>query len=368
MIFCKFLAFIIFILSGYNNLLAQEDTSIITIAFVGDIMGHDGQIKAAYNNELQTYNYDSVFSFVSSYIKKADLAVANLEVTLGGPPYKGYPQFSSPDELAVALKNTGFDILCTANNHCLDRGGKGLIRTIKVLDSLSLIHTGTFLSQTYRDSVYPLIINVKNFTLAFLNYTYGTNGIVVKPPLIVNYIDTSIIAKDIDKAKQFNPDFIICILHWGNEYQNSFNDEQKLLAEFLFKKGIKIIIGSHPHVLQPVLVYYNDNNDKKVIEKLVVYSLGNFVSNQRMRYRDGGIIFNLKLMKTSDKSFISDCSYIPVWVYAGIINNDYEFRVIPYKIYKEKPDIVPLNQDDKQKIEQFYRDTKEILNNLKEER
>ena len=99
-----------------------------------------------------------------------------------------------------------------------------------------------------------------------------------------------------------------------------------------------------------------------------MYSLGNFVSNQRMRYRDGGIIFNLKLMKTSDKSFISDCSYIPVWVYAGIINNDYEFRVIPYKIYKEKPDIVPLNQDDKQKIEQFYRDTKEILNNLKEER
>jgi len=351
----------LFLYTSYS----QEDTTLIRMLFVGDIMGHDGQIKAAYNENLKTYNYNDVFSYIEPYLKTVDIAAGNLEVTLGGAPYTGYPQFSSPDQLAEALKNAGFNLLFTANNHCLDRGKNGLTKTIKLLDSLKIMHTGTFYNQTHRDTSYPLIVDIKNMRIAFLNYTYGTNGILPQKPVIVNYIDTSIIAKDIEKTQKYNPDIIIAIMHWGNEYERSYNIEQKTLANFLFKKGVKLIIGSHPHVIQPVEIFYENNN--KHIDKLVAYSLGNFVSNQRSRYKDGGIMYKVTLKKFDDKTIIYDCSYIPVWVFAGIINNDYEFRVVPYHLYKKNPNILPLTENDKIKIEQFYQDTKNLLKNIKED-
>lgn len=352
---------------SYQKILPQEDTTTINLVFVGDIMGHDGQIKSAYNGNTKTYDYNDVFSFVSHYIKQADIAIGNLEVTLAGPPYTGYPQFSSPDQLAIALKNVGFDVLLTANNHCLDRGKNGLIRTIKILDSLNILHTGTFLDNIHRDTTFPLIIKIKDFIIALLNYTYGTNGIKVQPPVIVNYIDTTIISKDIEKAKKYNPDFIIPILHWGNEYERNYNYEQKNLAEFFIKKGIKIIIGSHPHVVQPIEITYSNNNDNQIIDKLIVYSLGNFVSNQRSRYRDGGIILKITFKKYGNNAYVANCKYLPVWVFAGNIDNDYEFRIVPYQLYKINPEILPFTENDKFKIEQFYQDTKSILNNIKED-
>ena len=261
----------------------KQESSLLKLVFAGDIMGHDSQIASAKNIQNNSYNYDTCFSLLKDYIQSADIAVANLEVTLAGPPYKGYPQFSSPDPLAVAAKDAGFDILITANNHALDRSKKGIERTADVLDSLGIIHTGTFKNSREREVHYPLIVEKNNIRLAILNYTYGTNGLKVKAPNIVNYIDKQQIANDLDKAKTAAPDFIIVTIHWGLEYQRQENQKQKDLAAFFYKHGADAIIGSHPHVVQPIRVQYPDVKDSSDYQ-LTVYSLGNFISNQRKRY------------------------------------------------------------------------------------
>jgi poly-gamma-glutamate synthesis protein (capsule biosynthesis protein) len=137
---------------------ATQDTTRLVLMFSGDIMQHDSQLQAAYNVHSGTYAYDTCFYFMRGYYAMADLAIANLELTLGGKPYRGYPQFSAPDELAAALKRARIDVLVTANNHSLDRRRKGLERTIRVLDSLHLYHTGTFRDTVERLNDYPLLL------------------------------------------------------------------------------------------------------------------------------------------------------------------------------------------------------------------
>lgn len=290
-----------------------QDTTRISLLFAGDVMGHDSQIASAYDPSTGRYDYISCFASMRPYVESADIAIGNLEVTLAGPPYKGYPQFSSPDELAVALKATGFDVLVTANNHSVDRRKKGILRTIRVLDSLGIPHTGTFADEATRRNEYPLILNKNGFTLALLNYTYGTNGIPVPAPGMVNLIDTAQMRADVHKAKQVNPDAIIMFMHWGNEYESLPTRGQRQLADHLFSLGADLVIGSHPHVLQP-MEWHKDKN------KLVVYSLGNFVSGQRKRYTDGGAMAYTELMKIRYKpdsvvSTIDSVGYVLQWVY-----------------------------------------------------
>jgi poly-gamma-glutamate synthesis protein (capsule biosynthesis protein) len=286
---------------------AQESKNQLKLIFAGDIMGHDTQIESA--KTPYGYNFDTCFSILKPIIEKADIAIANLEVTLAGPPFKGYPQFSSPDELAAAASNAGFDIFITANNHSLDRRKQGLERTIRILDSMEIIRTGTFKNQEEKDLNYPLIIEKNNIRLALLNYTYGTNGLKVESPNIVNYIDREQIAKDLTKAELAEPDFTIVTIHWGLEYQREENEEQQELARFMVEAGADAVIGSHPHVVQPVKTIHN-----KETEALVVYSLGNFISNQRKRYTDGGILFEMTLTKDGETT-VTDYNYLPVWVY-----------------------------------------------------
>lgn len=289
-----------------------QDTTRISLLFLGDVMQHDSQIKAAYDLSAKQYDYTSCFQFVKPYIASADLAIGNLEVTLAGPPYKGYPQFSAPDQLALTLKDAGMDVLVTANNHCLDRGRKGLERTILMLDSLDIIHTGTFRDTVERLNDYPMLFEKNGFSFALLNYTYGTNGIPVAKPNVVNTIDTAVIRKDIIKAKQTSPDAIIVFMHWGQEYQSLPNKWQKDVTEFCFRLGAKLVIGAHPHVLQPM-------EWRKESDQLIVYSLGNFVSGQRDRYKNGGAMLKVDLMKVVQDSVaetrIDSAGYILEWVY-----------------------------------------------------
>lgn len=289
-----------------------QDTTRISLLFIGDIMQHDSQIKAAYDLSSKRYDYSSCFQFVKPYISSADLAIGNLEVTLAGAPYKGYPQFSAPDELALTLKDAGMDVLVTANNHCIDRGRKGLERTIMILDSLGIVHTGTFGDTVDRMNDYPLLFEKNGFSFALLNYTYGTNGIPVTKPNVVNMIDTAVMRKDIMKAKQSSPDAIIVFTHWGNEYQSLPNKWQKVVTEFCFRLGVKLVIGAHPHVLQPM-------EWRKESDQLIAYSLGNFVSGQRDRYKNGGAMLQVDLMKIVQDSVpttrIDSAGYMLEWVY-----------------------------------------------------
>ncbi|MEJ7646869.1 MAG: CapA family protein [Chryseolinea sp.] len=276
---------------SYADTLAfTPDTTRISLLFGGDVMGHDSQISAAYNASRNIYDYDPCFKYVKPLITAADVALANLEVTLAGPPFKGYPQFSSPDVLALTLKDSGFDALVTANNHCIDRGKQGLERTIARLDSFNIPHTGTFIDSAARRKQTPLIIRKNGFNLAVLTYSYGTNGIPIPKNSVVNLLDTAIMKKDILFAKSLLPDAIIVFTHWGAEYQALPSKQQKDLTEFCFALGVQLVIGAHPHVVQPM-------EWRKASNQFVAYSLGNFVSGQRKRYTDGGAMAYVELQK-----------------------------------------------------------------------
>ncbi len=311
----------------------------VALVFFGDIMGHSPQINSARSEDGSTYDYRACFHFIEPYFRAAEISAGNLEVTLAGPPYTGYPTFSSPDALAYALKDAGVNILVTANNHSADRRKAGLERTMKVLDDLFFLRTDTFKDSTDKQNHHPLLISVYGIRLALLNYTYGTNDIPVTQPNIVNLIDRNNMSRDIEESKSHQPDKIIVFIHWGNEYQTTPNKDQTDLAQFLFDEGVDIIIGSHPHVIQP-MHHYKMSGEK---EKLVVYSLGNFISNQRKPLTDGGVMVRLVLSKNENETKISKAEHLLTWVHTPIVDGRKKYYVLPASVYQKSgvPDSVP---------------------------
>ena len=337
----------------------------ISLLFIGDIMGHDEQIWSAENRETHEYNYDDVFQYIKPVISATDIAIANFEVTLGGPPYMGYPQFSSPATLAVACKNAGIDCLVTANNHAADRGKNGIINTINRLDSLGIPHTGTFLSQACRDSLTPLMIKRNGASIALLNYTFSTNGITVPQPVIVNMLDKELITRDVKKAKDKKADIIILFLHWGTEYDTIPSRSQTDFAEYFHTLGVDLVIGSHPHVLQKMVW----NKKDSIVNDLVIYSLGNFVSNQRKPKTDGGSMVKVELTRNSNKYHISNAGYYLTWVYTPIVKYRKKFYILPCSEFENRPEFFD-KPEAFQLMKKFIGDSRKLLNeqniNIKE--
>ena len=303
-------------LLSVSPLSAQTDT--LRLLFAGDIMGHAPQIKSAEVTPGKKWDYTPCFKYIKPLIEQADLAIGNLELTLPGkPPYTGYPMFRSPDALGAALKEAGFDLLVTANNHSNDAHGLGVTNTIQTLRELGFQQTGTFTDARDRANRYPLMVYKTTFQLAFLNYTYDTNGMPTEAPPIVNRIDTVQMAEDLREARARKPHFIIVVMHWGLEYQLKENAEQRRLARFLIRNGADMIIGAHPHVVQPLRMESTTLPDGTRKEVLVVYSLGNFISNQRQPNTDGGILFQVDLLKTkgSPQVRLGRQGVLPIWRY-----------------------------------------------------
>ncbi len=300
----------------FFHLAAQDNERQITLSFVGDIMGHGPQIESAEVIKNEKYDYTPCFKYVKPIISEADLAIGNLELTLPGrPPYQGYPVFRSPDELAFALHDAGFDFLTTANNHSYDAGKQGIIATQKTVKGLGFYQTGTFKNALDRKIHYPKIIYKNGFKLVFLNYTFGPESWKDITPPIINTIDTVMIKEDMREARMLNADAIIVLLHWGKEYQLEENTRQRKLTKRLAQWGADIIVGAHPHVVQPIreeTVVLESGRKRKI---LVAYSLGNFISNQLKKNTDGGIIFEIELLKNirTKKVKIAKHQYIPIW-------------------------------------------------------
>lgn len=328
----------------------------LTLIFAGDIMQHMPQVDAAWNEDLGMYIYDSCFQHISPWLSGADLAIANLETTFDGKPYSGYPAFSSPDALATAMLNAGIDIAGTANNHSCDRGRSGIERTISVLDSIGILHMGTYLNAETHTKSTPLIINTKGFRLAFLNYTYGTNGIPVPANNVVSLIEKDKMQAELNAANDSAVDLTIVFIHWGEEYQRLPNAFQKDIANFLFTNGADIIIGSHPHVVQPMEWHKADSIKN---ERLVVWSLGNFVSNQRKRYTDGGTLFSITLQKESGKTSIKDAGYQLTWVYNPVQNHKKQYYILPAARYET--DTLLLDKQSQIDLKTFLTDSRELL-------
>lgn len=292
------------------------DTTI-NMAVIGDIMCHGPNYQDAYDAKTKTYDFSTFFTQIKSYISNADVAIGNLETTFAGgtKAYSGYPTFNSPPELAQAVKDMGIDVLTTANNHSMDTGYNGLENTIDELDKIGIEHTGTFKSQESKDTI--LIKDVNGIKIAILSYTYGTNGIAIPKgkEYCINLIDKDLIKSQLDKAKELNPDVICVSMHWGIEYKTKQNSEQEQLADFLFENGADIILGSHPHVLEPMEKRTVTLEDGSTKDGFVIYSLGNFCSAQKDKYTKDSIILNLQLTKHSDgKISIDSYDYTPIYM------------------------------------------------------
>jgi poly-gamma-glutamate synthesis protein (capsule biosynthesis protein) len=353
-----FLSFFVSLTLSAQNLSQKQSVDKISLLFIGDIMGHDEQIWSAENRETHLYNYDDVFSYIKPVISDADIAIANFEVTLAGSPYTGYPQFSSPADLASACKNAGIDLLVTANNHAADRGKRGIISTINKLDSIGIPHTGTFLNSACRDTLSPHMIYKDGASIALLNYTFSTNGIPVPEPVIVNMLDKELITKEVTRAKEKMADIIILFLHWGTEYDTIPAKSQTLLAEYFGSIGVDLVIGSHPHVIQKMI---NVHNTVIESDRIIVYSLGNFVSNQRKPKTDGGVIVRVELIKNGNKYSVSDAGYYLTWVYTPIVKYRKKFYILPCSEFENKPDFFD-KPEAYSKMKKFIGESRKLLN------
>lgn len=295
----------------------QTDTTF-TLTAIGDVMCHNTQYWDAYNSSTKEYDFSYVFDEIKNYTKFTDLTIGSLETSFAGEErgYSNYPTFNSPDNLAYSLKDIGVDILSTAGNHCLDMGFSGLSRTIDVLDKADISHLGTY--KTAEDQNKILYKYVKGLKLAFINYTYGTNGIPIpsNAPFCVNLIDKDLIKKHIEIAKSENADIIIACMHWGTEYRTKSNAEQDELADFLFQNGVDVIIGNHPHVLEQMEKRTITLEDGTVKEGFIIYALGNFICDQNYENTRNSIILNLKITKHSDGKITFDkADYVPIYMY-----------------------------------------------------
>lgn len=309
----------------------KETPITFTMTAIGDSLCHNTQYWDAYNKETGEYDFSYVYEDIRDYTKYTDITIGSLETTFAGEErgYSNYPTFNTPDSLAKALKNIGVDIISLAGNHALDYGYTGLCRTIDVLDDAGISHLGTY--KTAEEQEQLLIKNVKGVNIAFINYTYGTNGIPVPSgkEYCVNLIDKDLIKKQIQQAKEQKVDIIVACMHWGTEYRTTANSEQKELADFLFENGVDIILGNHPHVLEPMekrTITLEDGTEKEVF---VVYALGNFTADQRDEITRDSAILNLTITKNIDgKISIDKVDYVPIYMYKNTTVSTHKFKIL----------------------------------------
>lgn len=351
----------------HNLKTGQDKTNdLITFSVAGDIMCHMPQMDYA-RIDKDKYNFDFCFYRVKPVIEKSDIAIGNLETTLSGKEkkYSGFPAFNSPDAFLTAVKNAGFDFLFTSNNHSYDRGKEGIVKTLAKIKREGLNSTGTFASKEEKESAG--IVEVKNFKIGFLAYTEHLNGFKIpkENEFLVNLIDTNKIKREIKNLKRKEIDLVIVYLHFGNEYQRQPSRYQKDIVKRLISYGADIILASHPHVIQKLETFKPVNS--KLDTGFVAYSLGNFISNQRWRYSDAGVILNFTLEKNAAQSIkLKNIEIIPTWVFKGPVLLFNKFAILPaHEAFNEKP-LFYLTPENIRQMKECYSDTKEImLNGLK---
>ena len=264
-------------------------------------MMHTNQISKAQKGE--EFDFSSYFKLIEDKIASADIAVANMEFTLAGEPYSGYPCFSAPDCFAEHIAGTGFDVFLAANNHIFDKGSVGAQRTLEIYRRMEqegkVRFTGLAESIEDRENRNPLIIKKKDFSIAFINFTYGTNaGYQSHWPKTTYLGERKFIAEAMKKAED-SADMTIVLPHWGQEYQLTHSQEQEDIARWLVSLGADAIIGSHPHVVQ----------DTTTIDHTpIVYSLGNAVSNMSASNTQIELMVTLRIIRTESGS----CKLLPI--------------------------------------------------------
>lgn len=337
-----------------NNSKVEEiiPDTYATVLSIGDIMCHSHQLEGAKTSD--GYDFSAFFKELSPYFQKYDLCVGNLELTFGGTEsgsYRGYPSFNTPDQLADTIKSSGINLLMTSNNHSYDTGLFGLKRTAQVLKEKQIEYTGTRELET--EPKY-LVKDINGIKIGIVNFTYETTG----DDATRKYLNGGAISRDanglintfsyqridsfyteaksvIEAMKNDGAEFISFYMHWGEEYQLTANTWQKSIAQKLSNMGVDMIVGGHPHVVQPMELIHSEDSQNTTI---CIYSLGNAVSNQRRElmknsspkgHTEDGVMFSYKLKKSGDGEVsVVDVDIIPTWVYK-YSQNGYKYTVYP---------------------------------------
>ncbi len=310
----------------------------ISITFIGDVMQHGKQLKSALadedapNNPL-SYNYSHVFRHIENTLKNADLAVANMEFPLGTPPYSGYPLFSAPESIAWKAKECGIDLFLLANNHMLDKGKKGLLNTLDTYDKMGGKYIGAYRNKEEEELLNPVFYNIKGIRVAFINFTYGTNGFAVPEPCRINLMDSTHVKECISRARNKGADIIICNPHWGEEYRLNPSATQRQWARMLQREGVRIIVGSHPHVPQAAEISAGN---------ILFYSLGNYISNQTTPdFTQLELMVTVRIVKNflTGEILLPEPEYEFLWCFKkGEFEDDY--TVVPVKEIAGKDEAV----------------------------
>ena len=357
--------------SSWSKPTKKEITA--TVLNTGDILIHDNILWGAEQSD-GSYDFSKLFKEAKSYITKADYAVANLEVTLGGTEagnYRGYPGFNSPDSLLDYVKADGFDMLLTANNHCLDTGLAGLKRTVQQLKAKGFDFLGT--KETADDPTY-IVKDINGIKIGMVAYTYGTNSSASGAGSLINYFSSSNLNKFytdaqsvIDSMKADGAEAIVFYMHWGNEYHTKPNTYQKAAAQQLCNMGVDVIVGGHPHVLQPVELIYAEGSDHTTV---CLYSMGNSISNQRISEMTGlcetghtedGVLFNYTFTKSSDGEVsLTAVDIIPTWVDRYGTPRNYQYTMYPLET-AAMAENYGLDADTVAKAKASYERTKKIM-------
>lgn len=308
----------------------------VRVRAAGDIMVHDDELLSAKQDD-GSYDFTSFFGEIADSLGDADYTMANLETTVGeagSKGYTGYPNFHTPTSLLTALKGAGIDMLTTSNNHCLDRYFDGLVETLDSLDAAGFDHTGTFRNKQEYQTAY--VKEVNGIKIGVVAYTYGTNGMEEDsdPDGVewgIMYLSNANFEKSAQRLREAGAEVLIAVTHWGTEYKRAPDDSTVDYAKEMAKAGFDVIIGSHPHMVQPIEWLETTRADGSTGRTLVAYSLGNFVSAQRDQYKDTGIILDFTIRQeiaTGDIT-IEDVGYVPVWVWRYEDGDKNAYRVLP---------------------------------------
>ena len=355
-----------------------------TVVSIGDIMCHKPQYLGA--QTADGYDFSHFFKEISPYFQEADLAVGNLELTFGGTEsgaWRGFPTFNTPDQLATTIRDSGIDILMTANNHTYDTHFFGMKRTLDVVRNLGLKTNGS-----RKDETEPkyIVEDINGIKIGMISYTYETtsatqtnkylNGLRLSAeagPLVNSFCYGKIdqfyaeAQEIITKMKQDGAEYITFYMHWGDEYKRTQNTWQKTIAQKLSNMGVNMIIGGHPHVVQPIEYIYSEDGQT---ETVCVYSLGNAISNQRRTeikisapngHTEDGLMVSYTLKKTADGTVtLVDFEAIPTWVDKYLVNGKYKYTIYPMENLEEAKTKYP---NIASRLNESYLRTKEIMGN-----
>lgn len=344
-----------------------------TVLNTGDILIHENVLNGARQND-GSYDFSNFYKVAKPYITAADYAIANLEVTLGGEAagrYRGYPEFNSPDSLLDYVKADGFDMLLTANNHSLDTGLAGLKRTVQQIKKVGLDFLGT--KETTDDPTY-LIKDINGIKIGMVSYTYGTNSSASGASQLINYFSSANLPAFYSEAQAVIDDMrtngaeaIVFYMHWGNEYHTTPNTYQKAAAQQLCNMGVDVIVGGHPHVLQPIELIYSEDSQNTTV---CLYSMGNSISNQRISEMTGvcetghtedGVLFSYTFTKDADGEVaLSAVDIIPTWVDRWGSSGNYQYTMYPLESV-DMANSYDLDDATAQKAAASYKRTEQII-------